>query len=121
MLVLTGFRKEEAAKLRWADVDLIARSVTIREAKNWEPHTLPLSDYLVDLLHGRREETAGDYVFPGDGAAGHIVELSRQMKRVTQQSESLALHDLRRTFATVAGNRSFRLFSQAPAQPQDAQ
>jgi integrase len=112
LLLLTGLRKGEAATLRWADVDFAAQSLTVRETKNREPHTLPLSDHLVELLRRRREESPGEYVFPGDGARGHIVEVTRQIKRVSRQSGvSFTLHDLRRTFATVAEGLDISAYS----------
>jgi integrase len=102
-LLLTGMRREEAARLVWDDVDLRARTVTIRDTKNGEDHTLPLSDFLVELLARRKTEATNGYVFPGEGKTGHIVEPRRQMEKVTKASSvAFTLHDLRRTFITIA-------------------
>ena len=44
-----------------------------------------------------------DYVFPGTGAAGHIIEPRKQMANVTKVSGvAFTVHDLRRTFITIA-------------------
>jgi len=51
----TGLRRNEAATLKWSQVDFEEASFTITDTKNKEPHTLPLSDYLDKLLAGRKE------------------------------------------------------------------
>jgi integrase len=103
-MILTGVRRSEAGSLRKDHVDLRARTFTLRDTKNRDDHVLPLSDYLVDLLRIRmRVSGEGRFVFPGDGASGHLVEPRPQMRRVTARSGvPFTLHDLRRTFGTVA-------------------
>lgn len=103
LVVMTGLRKNEAAKLKWADVDLKDKTLTVRDTKNHSDHTLPLSDYLFDLLSQRKARAAGEYVFPGTGAGGYIVEPRAQMAKVTEASGvAFTVHDLRRTFITIA-------------------
>jgi integrase len=103
LVVLTGLRKNEAATLKWADVDLKDKTLTVRDTKNHSDHTLPLSDYLFDLLSQCKAGAASDYVFPGTGAGGYIVEPRKQMARVTEASGvEFTVHDLRRTFITIA-------------------
>lgn len=104
-LVLTGLRRTEAAELTWDRVDFKARTFTLTDTdtKNREQHTLPLSDYLLDILRRRRELTNGKYVFPGPGSSGRLADPRIQARRVTQDSGvEFTLHDLRRTFATIA-------------------
>lgn len=102
-LILTGARRTEAAKLRWDQVDLGARTFTFPETKNKRPHTLPLSGYLYDLLKERRTVVNGDYVFPGTGKGGYLVDTRKQTEKVAKDSGvSFTLHDLRRTFITIA-------------------
>ena len=106
LLILTGLRRSEAAALTWEQVDLKGRTFTLRDTdtKNRETHTLPLSDYLITLLTGRKR-VSGDsrYVFPGESKSGHLMEPRPQMRRITARSGvPFVLHDLRRTFATVA-------------------
>ncbi|KTD73762.1 hypothetical protein Ltuc_1609 [Legionella tucsonensis] len=75
LVLLTGLRREEeAATLKWESVDLASKTFTVVKTNNNESHTLPLSDFLYDLLVSRYEKI-NDYVFPGTGAAGHIIEL----------------------------------------------
>jgi len=106
LLILTGLRRSEAAALAWDQVDLKARTFTLRDSqtKNRETHTLPLSDYLTALLATRRKVNGDSrYVFPGQSKSGHLMEPRSQMRRITERSGvAFVLHDLRRTFATVA-------------------
>ncbi|HAT6393020.1 TPA: tyrosine-type recombinase/integrase [Legionella pneumophila] len=103
LILLTGLRRLEAASLKWSDIDLKAKTFTINKTKNNESHTLPLSDFLYDLLIARKLKTFNDYVFPGPGAAGHIIEPRKQMEHVTKYSGvHFTVHDLRRTFITIA-------------------
>ncbi|MBF0310171.1 MAG: integrase family protein [Magnetococcales bacterium] len=103
-VILTGLRREEAARLRWENVDLAGRSLTIPDTKNHDPLHLPLGDYLMALLTRRKSETGeSPFVFPGGGVGGHLVEPRAQMAKVTEQTGvSFSVHDMRRTFITMA-------------------
>jgi integrase len=103
LLLFTGLRRSEGMRLQWKDVDLVDRTLTIHETKNGEPLTLPLSDFLMDLLAQRAALATSEYVFPGEGEYGHLIEPRKQMNKVIKQSGvTFILHDLRRTFITVA-------------------
>lgn len=102
-LLFTGLRRQEAATLKWSDIDLNDRSFTLTDTKNREPLTLPLTDFISSLLESRKAATNSGYVFAGDGKAGYLIEPRRQVQKVTELSGvSFTLHDLRRTFITVA-------------------
>lgn len=103
LILFTGLRREEAASLRWDQIDLKDRALRIADTKNSEVHILPLSDYLYELFLSRRTQAVSDYVFPGPGVNGHIVEIRKQMVKVSEKSAvQFTLHDLRRTFITIA-------------------
>ncbi len=106
LLLLTGLRRNEAATLRWADIDFESKALTVRSeiAKNGNEHRLPLSDYLEVLLQ-RRYEAKGDalYVFPGRGNSPHLVDSDHVIEGVAIKAACpFTPHDLRRTFLTVA-------------------
>ncbi len=103
-VLLTGCRREEAAGLLWTDVSLADRSFFIRDPKNHRPMNLPLSNYLVSLLAGRRNLCGTSiFVFPGEGATGHLVEPKRLVIGIGEKIDHhFTVHDLRRTFVTVA-------------------
>jgi integrase len=101
--LLTGCRREEAATLRWADVNLRSLVFTLRDTKNRDDHVLPMSDWLREMFTRRKEGATGDFVFPGEGKTGHLVEPRKQMLRITKAcGVRFGIHDLRRTFASIA-------------------
>jgi integrase len=102
-MLYTGLRRQEAARLRWDQVDLRDRTLRIADTKNRVPHVLPLPTSVLALLQRRQSMARNDFVFPGDGKAGHLIEPKRQIAKVVAASDvSFTLHDLRRTFITVA-------------------
>lgn len=138
-LLFTGLRRQEAATLKWKQVDFKEGCFTVVDTKNKEPHTLPLSNFLHKLLKDRKDglksdvaeakaalvnidklplkqqqanrgrvllaesRLASQYVFPGEGKTGYIVEPKRAIDEVTASTGiSFSCHDLRRTFATIA-------------------
>ena len=103
LVLFTGLRRREAASLRFEDIDFVDRTLTVHDTKNGEPLRLPLSDFLYDLLARRLKKAEGTFVFPGGGKHGHLIEPKRQVQRVIKASGvPFMLHDLRRTFITVA-------------------
>jgi integrase len=103
VLLFTGLRRQEAAQLLWKNVDLKDQTLLIPDPKNHEPLTLPLSDFLIDLLTKRKELAVNGYVFPGRDGEGYLIEPKRQIQKVIDQSNvSFTIHDLRRTFITIA-------------------
>lgn len=104
MALFTGMRKSEIARLRWEDVDLEGRTLLVPDTKNGDPLQLPLSEFLSGLLEERRaNDPRGEWVFPGRGTGNHIVETKRLHHRVSEASGiGFTLHDLRRTFITIA-------------------
>ncbi|WP_232297955.1 tyrosine-type recombinase/integrase [Nitrosospira sp. NpAV] len=102
-LLFTGLRRQEAATLKWSDIDLHGRSFTIRDTKNRDPLTLPLTDFVYGLLESRRANADSEYVFAGNGKAGYLIEPRSQVKKVIEASVvPFTLHDLRRSYITIA-------------------
>lgn len=105
LLLFTGLRRNEGARLKWESVDFKAKTFTITETKNNEPLTLPMSDFIFSLFQRRHDGQTGEYVFPGNGEFGHIIEPKRYLEHIRELSGlSFSAHDLRRTFASIAGN-----------------
>lgn len=104
LLLFTGLRRQEAATLKWDNVNLNDKTLTIIDTKNHQAHTLPLSDFLYELLAIRHNnKQASKYVFPGSGAGGYIIEPRKQMNKVIEETKiKFTCHDLRRTFITIA-------------------
>ncbi|ALQ50490.1 tyrosine-type recombinase/integrase [Nitrosomonas ureae] len=104
-LLFTGLRRQEVAALKWSAIDLNDLSFTLKDTKNREPLTLPLTDFIVQLLESRKVIKYSEYVFAGDGKAGYLIETRRQVQKVTEFSGVIfTLHDFRRTFITITEN-----------------
>lgn len=102
-VLLTGCRRQEAARLRWKDVSLQDRSFFIDDPKNKNPIALPLSDYLVELMKGRKAGNESEFVFPADSASGYLAEPKKRVAAVGEAiGNHFTVHDLRRTFITIA-------------------
>lgn len=124
LLILTGLRKNEAARMRWDDVDFDAKTFTVRDTKTGGDHTLPMSDYLFELLKKRHAKGNFDqvglaYVFPRvlrtgrpqaptDRPRGYLVPHSASAK--VPGAPDFCFHDLRRTFLTTAASLDFNSF-----------
>ncbi|MCU7871928.1 MAG: integrase family protein [Candidatus Thiodiazotropha sp. (ex Lucinoma borealis)] len=105
VILFTGLRRQEAAQLTWANVDLANRTLKIMDTKNGENHTLPLSDYIYEILSSRHQQADEEtvYVFPGEKDNPYLIEPRSVLRKITQVSGiTFTIHDLRRTFITVA-------------------
>jgi integrase len=103
LLIFTGMRKTEAGSLRWEDIDLKAKTITLQDTKNREVHTLPMPDFIYELLERRSHHKTSEFIFPADSETGYIYEPKKAVLKVVELSGvPFTLHDLRRTFATIA-------------------
>ncbi len=102
VVLLTGLRKEEALKLRWSDVDFEEKTFVIREPKNHRDHTLPMSDFIFDVFKHRKAISVSDFVFANK--RGQVIYNFRYAMAKLKEATGIefCIHDLRRTFATVA-------------------
>lgn len=102
-LLFTGLRRTEAATLTWDQIDFEQKIITITDTKNSEPHTLPITNYLLDLLIRRKNSTGSNWVFQSPIHKTHLSEPREAINKVTKLSGvEFTLHDLRRTFITIA-------------------
>ncbi|MDA8363698.1 MAG: integrase family protein [Gammaproteobacteria bacterium] len=108
-LLLTGARREEMARLKWADVDFQWRSLTIRD-KVEGVRTIPLTPYLASLLfrlprRKNKEGKALPWVFSSPTAADGKLTEPRIAHNAVLEAAGLphvTLHGLRRSFGTLA-------------------
>ena len=103
LLLFTGMRRNEAAPLQWQDIDFEQRTIKVKDTKNGKPLVLPLSSFLYLLLAYRHKHyRENEYVFPGTGENGHIVEPKRALAFVTGKTGiEFSCHDLRRTLTSL--------------------
>lgn len=102
-LYLSGWRKGEAVKLEWRDVDLSGKVVRLRieNSKNKEARVLPLTGQLWEIIQERAKARRLDCpsVFHHEGR--RIGEFKKSWKTACKRSglEGTLVHDLRRCAA----------------------
>ena len=109
ILVLTGTRKNEAAKAQWPEFDLIAREWRIPAArmKANKIHVVPLADEAVVVLEAQRawqkaQKMKTPWVFTSTGSSpvqGHS-KMKARLDRFLD-IEPWVVHDFRRTLSTL--------------------
>lgn len=88
--VETAMRRGEILSLRWEQVDLKRRSVTILESKNGYSRTIPLTSSALALLQGI--DRTGDRVFP---LAQDALRSAWERLMTAANIHDLHFHDLR--------------------------
>lgn len=105
LIIYTGLRRNEASSLRWENVDFANKLFIIHDTKNRREHIVPMSTQVEGRLKRRFESraTGAEWVFPGRHGKGHLKEIRGALKEMGQDIGSpFMIHDLRRTFATMA-------------------
>jgi len=117
LMLFTGLRsKTEAFCMKWSDVDFTSKTMRFEDTKNGTTLLLPMSTFVYDLLKVRKDafdamkkedgdddNDIPDFVFPGSGEKGHIVDIRKELERIAAACKvDITPHDLRRTFLTYA-------------------
>jgi integrase len=107
-MLLTLVRRQEAAAARWGDVDLAAETFSLpgERTKNEEPHVVPLSRQVVELLRARKPAKVKPTAFVFCTSSGGMLgNWDRETKEIQEASGTAGWtrHDLRRTGATMLG------------------
>jgi integrase len=102
-LIFSGFRETEGKQLEWKNIDFKKKTFRATDTKNGTDQLLPMSDYLESIFKRRfKKKDGSSYVFPNkDGEP--LKDMRAWYRHVSKESGvDFTLHDLRRTFATVA-------------------
>lgn len=112
LLALTGLRTAEVLALRWRDVDLDGRTLTLVDAKTGT-RVVPLGEVASRLLcrTGRAEDFVIAGSFPGEPLSEHTLRGAwRRIRRRAEISGDAGLHAFRRTAATMAARSKATAF-----------
>lgn len=108
-LLVTGCRFNEAAKLKWEQVNLDEGYWRLPDPKNRQPVIFPLSTVGKAIIEGRPR--INEYVFYGYGKKGHIIDTRDPMEKLsTKINERITPHDLRRSFVVAAGKAEVEFY-----------
>ncbi len=103
LLILTGQRRDEIGSLRWSEIDMDNKTITLgaERTKNSRPHEFPLSDEAMAILETIPQRDDRDLVF-GDGKGGFSgwSAAKAALDEAAGINDPWRLHDLRRTAAT---------------------
>ena len=114
LLLFTGLRRTEAATLTWDDIDFTQKVIRVPAAntKANRKLDLPMTDVVHKMLAARRKLGRAKYVFPANGAQGHMVSPKQHFQTIAAATGiTVSSHDLRRTFITVAESRDIPLLA----------
>ena len=104
-VLLTGTRLNEAAQLRWSDIDSKTEELTFNDTKNGTARRMPITPRLTELIELLKKYHMGDYVFGTTGRNGkptHISSPYKALAKANAAAESaVTVHGLRRTYATI--------------------
>ncbi|OJW77907.1 MAG: hypothetical protein BGO69_10665 [Bacteroidetes bacterium 46-16] len=104
-----GARKSTMLAMRFSQIDfeLGHWRLSASESKNNDVNIYCLSDQAIEILKRRLQAQKDltpeiDYVFPGRGKKGHLVDPKRAYARIKERMEvkDLWIHDLRRTLGS---------------------
>jgi integrase len=104
LLAATGARRGEALGARWVDIDWERQLWTIPISKSGRRRHIPLSKAAVAILGRQAEETASEWVFPGEDPAKPMHDVKKawvRVKALAGLDGDLRIHDLRHTFAST--------------------
>ena len=101
--LIAGQRKSNTLAMRWDEVNLNRAEWRIPKTKNGEPLTVHLAPQAIEILTRRKNENVNsEWVFPGTGQTGHLVDVKKSWARILKRAEieDLRIHDLRRTLGS---------------------
>lgn len=103
LMILTGMRLGEALSCRWGFVDLERRIIQLPDSKSGRPRVIPLSNEALATCRELMALRENDNLFPGKNGR-HMTRPGRQFRVLVAAAGTpgLWLHDLRRSFATLA-------------------
>jgi integrase len=103
----TGMRRSELLSLRWPDIDLRRRTISLAQTKNNERRVIPVNDTVAAILKALPRHLDTDALFPELNGP----MLTRAFWRACHKAgvSNLRLHDLRHTFASYLAMGGFNL------------
>jgi integrase len=97
----TGMRKSEILNLKWSNIDLKRRLITIETTKNNECRTIPINDVLYEELRKIPRHFRNHMVFYNkDGENYYDIKKGFQAAVKRAGVKDFRFHDLRHTFAS---------------------
>jgi len=93
LCLYVGLRRMDVAKMRWSQINLINATWTLPRTKNGDPQVVPLDEAALAVLEERWKHKESDFVFPGSGKSGHLVEPKSGLRRVLGRMDCYTMLD----------------------------
>jgi integrase len=91
--LLTGARRANVQAMRWSEINSQTATWTIPETKNGEALTVALSAPAIAILETRKEASKSQFVLPGVGESGHLIEPKSAWKRILKRAAEIQKKD----------------------------
>jgi len=111
LLMLTGCRLREILDLKWAHVDLVNGVLNLPDSKSNKPKKVLIGAAAIKVLTDLPKIDGNPFVIAGEAKGKPRSDLKRPWKRITDHAglnidaegnpQSLRLHDLRHSFASM--------------------
>lgn len=100
----TGMRQGEILSLKWKDIDMFRKTITIMQHKTKEPKAIPMTDAVFNLLKNKSKTISmSGFVFTTTKGTRILnTNLQREFYKAVDKAgiTNFRFHDLRHTFAT---------------------
>jgi integrase len=87
--LLTGARRANVQAMRWEEINFPSATWTIPETKSGESVTVALTVTALGILENRKASSRSEFVFPGDGKSGHLVEPKAAWRRILERAATI--------------------------------
>ena len=110
LLVLTGARLTEILTLRWDHVDLAHQVLRLPDSKTGAK-LIYLNTAAINLLRTMPRMAGNPYVIAGKNRGARLINLQKPWRRIRAKANltDVRIHDLRRSFASVAAGTGMSL------------
>lgn len=106
--ILTAARTGETLGATWSEIDFGDKlwSIPAQRMKAKEPHTVPLSDEVLDILKPLYDVRFSDYIFPGQQPRKPLsnMTMAMTMRRMGVSNDVATVHGFRSSFRDWAGD-----------------
>ena len=115
----TGDRSGNVKAARWAEISIERATWTIPASthKNKKPVTIALTPRAMSIIERRKEQSRGEWVFPGRRRGHPLVNLAKPWSRLIKAAglQGVRIHDIRRTAGSwmAAGGASLPVIGKA--------
>jgi excisionase family DNA binding protein len=99
----TGMRRAEILNLRWAQVDLKKRTISVERTKSGKTRVIPINEVILGVLEAQKQKNlSSPYVFLAPRSQRPLKDVKTAFNAAVRRAgiKGLRFHDLRHTFAS---------------------